>query len=88
MHLLHIKSLVDKCPKCEKTLDIHVLGLCTWLGPAITICRWCGEKTDSGRVEWREMNLPGRVWFFGMTLAYAGIMGFLGGYSFEATRDV
>jgi hypothetical protein len=85
---MHISALIDKCPSCEKTLDVHLFGMCSLLGPATTVCRWCGSEVNSGRSEWLLMPLALRMWYVTISVLYIGIVGFLGGYSSNIARSL
>src|SRR5438045_2287248 len=70
--------LVDSCPRCGRALDMHLLGLCSLLGPPSAVCLFCGEEVPSGRREWRNMTGLATAWFVGVSLLYVGLFGFLG----------
>jgi hypothetical protein len=81
--MAHISVVIDKCPECEKPLDFHFLGLCSLLGSATTVCRWCHCEVSSGRAEWRQMTVAQRLWYLVATSLYAVIVGLFGGSTTE-----
>jgi hypothetical protein len=83
---MYIIYTLDKCP-CGAALEMHLFGFCSRLGPPGVLCRSCRSQVESGRAEWPDMNWQARGWFLGTSLVYVGIVGFLGGYSYGATRD-
>jgi hypothetical protein len=77
----------DKCPGCGWIFDSHILGLTSLLGPEAVYCRTCRVLVRSGRAEWPELTLRGKVRYISLSVIYATIVGFLGGYSYGAVHD-
>ena len=73
---------MQNCPNCHHILEIRILGLASGLGPSEINCLKCGQRFQTGRVEWWEMaEMPifARVWFFSITLIYIAVLGLLTG---------
>jgi hypothetical protein len=88
MTIVFIRATVDKCPECTRTLDFHVLSLCSNIGSPVTVCRWCGARVNSGRLEWSDMTSVMKAWFLAVSGVYVALVGILGGYSVDIARGL
>jgi hypothetical protein len=84
---MKILIVYDKCPGCGWTFDSHLLGLTSLLGPEAVYCSGCRIAIQTGRAEWPDLNLRGKVRYLSLSVIYAAVVGFLGGYSYAAAHD-
>ena len=68
-----------RCRKCEHSIDTHLSGVCTKLGPAKIRCPKCSAIIHTGRTEWHAFSAGRKVWYVALTIAGAVVLGFLGG---------
>ncbi len=86
--MYYIRARMYKCTKCTSAVDMNFFGLSSLLGPPLVVCHRCGETVATDRLEWNEMPRAGKLWFFGVSLFYLALVGFLGGNSFTATVQI
>jgi hypothetical protein len=78
---MSIEAELLKCPSCKCAVDVHVLGFTSLLGPQAVLCHWCGTAVRTDRMEWWQMALRAKIWFFFASLFYAVLAYFAGGLS-------
>jgi hypothetical protein len=65
------------CPKCRKTLIIHITSLMFFikttsgLGPNRIRCSACNTDFNSGLREWTQMSVLQQLWFLVLSAVYA-----------------
>jgi hypothetical protein len=69
--------ILEQCPHCSFPVGTN-LGVHSELGPDVRECRRCGEVFGTGRSEWPDKRALGKMWYVGLSLAYALVAGLLG----------
>ncbi len=85
MTLIHFQA--ERCPGCRMPFDVHVMGLCTGLGPPEILCRKCGECVRTGRSEWPLATTRARLVFYIVTLVYLVLGALIGGNSLYGAAE-
>lgn len=64
-----------KCPMCDATFDVQVLGISSNLGPPTQVCPACDYAVHTGRREWAEMSGLGKTRYLLVSLLYLAVLG-------------
>ncbi len=86
--MIWIRAAFYKCGKCTSAVDMNFFCISSLLGPPFVVCHRCGSTVATDRVEWDEMSGFGKLWYFGISLFYLGVVGLLGGISFDAAVQI
>lgn len=74
--------LILKCPQCGDWIDAQMLGISSGLGRPRVTCVKCNAVIETGRVEWADMSILKRFWWFVTLLAYSIFCGMIGYVTF------
>jgi hypothetical protein len=76
---LHITWL--SCPQCGRYFDFRIgeYDFYYYLGPSTYCCSGCGAIYRSGRTEWKELPLLGKLAFVFFSVVLGCVAGFMGG---------
>jgi hypothetical protein len=80
-----------RCPSCGRDADSRI-DIYSGLGPAVLECPRCSAVFDSGRTEWDQMSVWGRLWYalYSVLTVAAGStgVGFASGFAYTAARTL
>ena len=67
------------CPSCRCPIELQMFAVSSLLGPSEINCLKCQQPVRLARMEWPEMSVKTRTWFFFVTLLYVIVVGMLTG---------
>ncbi|MES2788234.1 MAG: hypothetical protein V4719_01345 [Planctomycetota bacterium] len=76
------------CPQCGMPIEIRLGNISSGLGPDKITCFKCGHPIGTRRLEWPEMPVSTKVWYFFVTLVYIAVCGLLTGNFFDQTYQL